>query len=388
MATFNVKDQGAQGNGVHDDTQAIQNTIDLAVAEKGGIVFFPPGKYLITATLQVNGLAAMVGSGWSTNSTLDGSFIHINSDFEGDMLNISGRNASVDQLGFSCDQPEVTQNWEPNDFGGGSAVHIRADDITLSNLFLYNVTRGIDASNDSGSIGRITLDRIFGQPITRGIKVDNALDVVKIKNVHFWPFWNGQEPVKLYQMNNATGLVSYRNDNPFYSDIFCLHYKYGMHFSRSVQPTGPGVDPNIWGITSKFKIVNCDLDFCATPLMVDGDNTTGQLCNFSCQGPNQSDPSDVGIKILGVGIHLQATNVYITQIDNNGIRVDGVGSSLLIEDVWVVDWDRSQQGFPGIEVINGANAIVGATRLFNNNHQVPSMFGSIQFAQLQTLPTS
>ena len=47
----NVKDFGAVGDGVHDDTAAIQAAIDAAVALGGGRVFFPTGTYAITATL-------------------------------------------------------------------------------------------------------------------------------------------------------------------------------------------------------------------------------------------------------------------------------------------------------------------------------------------------
>lgn len=48
----NVKDFGARGNGVHDDTKAIQLAIDYA-AKIGSVVFAPAGKYLCTDTIYV-----------------------------------------------------------------------------------------------------------------------------------------------------------------------------------------------------------------------------------------------------------------------------------------------------------------------------------------------
>lgn len=44
---FSVKNFGAIGNGIADDTQAIQATIDAAHQIGGGIVFFPKGTYVV-----------------------------------------------------------------------------------------------------------------------------------------------------------------------------------------------------------------------------------------------------------------------------------------------------------------------------------------------------
>ena len=63
---FNVKDPdyGAAGDGVTNDTAAIQAAIDAAEAADGGWVFFPAGDYLINATLTVTeNNVRMIGAG-------------------------------------------------------------------------------------------------------------------------------------------------------------------------------------------------------------------------------------------------------------------------------------------------------------------------------------
>jgi hypothetical protein len=60
---FNVKVYGAEGDGVHDDTQAILSAIDAAKKEEGGIVFLPKGKYKITSTLTIDENIAICGVG-------------------------------------------------------------------------------------------------------------------------------------------------------------------------------------------------------------------------------------------------------------------------------------------------------------------------------------
>jgi hypothetical protein len=47
LRLINVKAYGAIGDGNANDRQAIQNAINAAQAERSGIVYFPPGTYLI-----------------------------------------------------------------------------------------------------------------------------------------------------------------------------------------------------------------------------------------------------------------------------------------------------------------------------------------------------
>jgi len=58
-----VKDMGAVGDGVTNDTSAVQAALDRASAEGGGTVFFPPGTYLITSTLTLAANVSMEGVG-------------------------------------------------------------------------------------------------------------------------------------------------------------------------------------------------------------------------------------------------------------------------------------------------------------------------------------
>lgn len=61
---YNVKDAtyGAVGDGIIDDTSAIQSAL-TAAATKGGIVFFPGGLYRITAALTVPANVSLMGIG-------------------------------------------------------------------------------------------------------------------------------------------------------------------------------------------------------------------------------------------------------------------------------------------------------------------------------------
>lgn len=53
-------DYGATGNGVTDDTAAIQAAVNAAIAAKGGIVLFPAGTYLTTMQIVLTGSASNI----------------------------------------------------------------------------------------------------------------------------------------------------------------------------------------------------------------------------------------------------------------------------------------------------------------------------------------
>jgi hypothetical protein len=60
LGVYNVKASGAKGDGVTDDTTAIQTALTDAAAV-GGVCFFPNGTYMISSPLSVNGPVSIGG---------------------------------------------------------------------------------------------------------------------------------------------------------------------------------------------------------------------------------------------------------------------------------------------------------------------------------------
>ena len=61
LVWVSVKDYGATGDGTTDDTQSITNAIQAASSNTKSIVFFPPGKYRITANINVPKNTQLIG---------------------------------------------------------------------------------------------------------------------------------------------------------------------------------------------------------------------------------------------------------------------------------------------------------------------------------------
>lgn len=60
---FNAKSLGAVGDGVRDDTAAIQRAINRA-QNVGAVLFFPPGSYRISSSLFISSRLSILGSGY------------------------------------------------------------------------------------------------------------------------------------------------------------------------------------------------------------------------------------------------------------------------------------------------------------------------------------
>lgn len=132
-----VKDFGAAGTGLSDDTTAIQAAIDYAESlaaaspNTGAAVYFPAGSYLVSATLTIQ----------DDNITLHG---------DGRDLSIISRNAAYAHT-LDIDNGAILQNIRIeglsfyHDIGPGnvmSGAHIRADAVTYLTIRDVRITHG------------------------------------------------------------------------------------------------------------------------------------------------------------------------------------------------------------------------------------------------------
>jgi hypothetical protein len=203
------------------------------------------------------------------------------------------------------------------------------------------------------------MERIWGQPLLEGIRMDHLLDVVKVSNVHFWPFWNND--VTASTRAKAAAFVSLRADNPHFTDIFVFGYRAGFSF---------GASPN--GVTSRFLIANAGLDFTTVGIEVTGDGTTGQATNVYQVG-NHADA--IGIHVAAKGVRMQFSNVRMSELGRSGVKVERSGSTVMLENLWIDGWNRAGDGSPAVEVLPGNTAYIGRSRLFQAGGGAPDVGG-------------
>lgn len=90
--TFNVKTYGAAGDGAADDTAEIQAAIDAAEVA-GGVVYFPPGTYIVSATRTLAGTPGVILRGAGPSSIVKSSSSTMGSIFE-----VTGSDVVIEQL--------------------------------------------------------------------------------------------------------------------------------------------------------------------------------------------------------------------------------------------------------------------------------------------------
>ena len=347
---FDVTTFGAKGDGTTPADDAINQALEAAYAASGGIVWFPPGLYLIESKIIVHHTVTLLGAGWDGGGhPYAGSWIMIKTP--GVNLEIHGRGTLIQAIGFSQAQPHVPHekdpDWKPLDHD--FAIVVTGDDVFLKQIHLLPCTKGIKIQ----SAGRAILDHIFGQPLTTGIEIDNAKDVVKVNNVHFWGFWSNDHPVRSWMRKNGTGLNCLRTDNPQFSNLFFLGFQRGIAFGASDH-----------GITSKFKIVNADCDSCETGLEVGGENATGDVINFSCQG----SPGEVGISVISPGVKLFLSHTRITSYRGSALRAAGNNVHVFASNLWAQGWNVDKTGAPAVAATDGATIYLGRPLYFENGN--------------------
>ena len=143
--TANVKDYGAIGNGVANDTAAIQAAINyMDTTYSGGIVFVPAGNYYVPGGLTLKGGVELVGEGRGSTTiqaqTVDVTVITFDATSNYAALRnlfISGyQNAAATTNAVSVANNVAVIMKDCNIWGGASAVYTEGIDGYMENCFV------------------------------------------------------------------------------------------------------------------------------------------------------------------------------------------------------------------------------------------------------------
>jgi hypothetical protein len=234
----NVRDFGAAGDGVKDDTAAFAAAMKEAAGSGNFAVFVPRGRYLISSRLDVPPNVSLEGvyQGPCGRTHEAGSVLLAVADAgHADAEPFILLHTSSALRGLTIFHPEQKMENPPVPYPW--TIRGAGDNICLQNILLVNPYQGVDFGTLPA--GRHSINGLYGQPLFRGLYVAQCFDVGRIENVHFWSFWGGWDgPLYEFMRTHAAAFVLGQSDWEFMSNCFCIGYHIGYHFVTG--KTGPG----------------------------------------------------------------------------------------------------------------------------------------------------
>jgi len=224
----------AAADGKSDDTPAFQKALDDVGAAGGGIVFVPTGIYMIKTHLKVPAGTSLVGVGRAPMAFKAGSpgstllAVEGAGSVEGTpFLTLLGPNSTLEGITVFYPNQVVAEKPVPYPW----SVQGNGDNVSIINTLLVNPYQAVDFATHQAA--RHFVRGLYGQPLSKGIWVDQCYDIGRIQDVHFWPFWTQDKRIIDFTTTHGTTFIFQRTDWEVVQDIFCWGYHVGVEFSSS-----------------------------------------------------------------------------------------------------------------------------------------------------------
>ncbi|MFC1692323.1 glycosyl hydrolase family 28-related protein [Candidatus Latescibacterota bacterium] len=360
QGTVNARDHGALGNGMTDDTAAIQKALDTALTD-GPVCFLPPGKYRVEGSLVVPpGVTLQGASGGVPHSMAPAGTVLLayggKGDADGEPLVTLKHNSVIRNMIIHYPEqtlPDVIPYpWSIR--GDGQLCQVT--DMTLTNPY-----QALDFGTKHHELH--TIRNVFACPLKIGVFIDQCTDIGRIENVHFNPnFWTRMElepkypggNIRKYLENNLIGFKIGKTDWEFISNSFVIFPKIGFLFddfghgpgnvviTQSGSDIGPvAVQVNRVQPHAGIQFANCQ--FMAT-IVIGKENI----------GP---------VKLANCGFW------GVPEITREHIIKHGL-STLLLTSCHFTGWDFEVEGFPCIRADGGRLVVNGCEFMDRGKQQV------------------
>ncbi|MCC6484841.1 MAG: hypothetical protein IT209_08350 [Armatimonadetes bacterium] len=338
--TVNVRDFGAKGDGRTDDTGAFEAAMKT-LAGKGGIVSVPAGNYMIKTHLTVPAMVTLEGvwrspTSWTQNKGATLLAVEGAGSEEGPAFITLNANSTI--KGLTVFYP----NQDPSKIAAypWCVRNAPGDNCAIIDCLLVNPYQAVDFGTNPS--GRHYIRNLYGQPLRRGIFVDKCLDIGRIENVHFWPFWTWEEKtgIRDWLWKNGEAFIFGRTDWEYVFNTFCFGYRVGYRFIKTKDGAMNG---NLLGIAA---------DAANIAVLVEETQLFGLLITngefVAMGGPK---PTEVVVKDTHTGT-VQFSNCSFWGPGYQIASIAGRGN-LTFNACNFVEWDTANQSVPAIDVSGG-----------------------------------
>ena len=222
ITEWNVKDFGAKGDGVTDDTAAFEEALASAAARGGGIVYAPPGSYLIREPLIVESGVTLYGQ-WNTpGKNYEGQTVILADLPSGDeALFTMATHSSLKGLNVYYPGQDETA---PVPFG--PVVRATSYGTSVQNMTLVNPYYGMELVPGTGSHA----ENIYLSPLSKGIYIGKNYEISNYVNLNFsGDYWAAYESID----RKAFADYVYQNCIPLHIGKVDDFFMYGIHIDEA-----------------------------------------------------------------------------------------------------------------------------------------------------------
>jgi len=244
---LNVKDYGAKGDGITDDTTAFNNAL-LAASAIGGIAYVPPSNkgYVLAGTVTLPPYSTLMGSAvFPSQSSEAGNWTPIGSTLLFTTTSstiISSHGTTISGLTFYY--PNQTNTNPPIVYPATiqMATEQYICDHRIENCYVVNAYQFITTVK---AHARLTIKDIMGWCLYNFATIDDAWDTDHIENItlnpgYWWIFENGDplsSPSYAFSKANMTGINFGYNCSITVHNYLQTGGLYGFHFYKGTVQT-------------------------------------------------------------------------------------------------------------------------------------------------------
>jgi len=361
--SYSVLDFGAKGDGKTDDTAAFQKALDAASQAGGGVVYAPRGSYLFAGHLTVPKAVTLKGA-WESvpahngirdaglpKPTDDGTtFLVTENRGKEDGPAFITLNHNTTLKGVVIYYPDQDPAEEPAPYPW--AIAMRGKNPAVLAVELLNPYNGIDAAHNE----RHLIRDVQGQPLRRGIYVDDIYDIGRIENVHFNPWWSLKPQLFQWQQAHGEAFIFGRSDWQYVFNTFCFGYNAGYKFVETARGVCNG---NFLGIGADDCFTALVVENCAPMALL---ISNGEFVSF--HGP---DPTMIRVEATNKG-SVRFVNCAFWGPCNQIATIAGRGT-VGFSDCTFMQWDRKNEGRHALQVSSGT-VLVRGCEFHQNKPQV------------------
>lgn len=364
--SVSVLDFGAVGDGVTDDTAAIQAAIDSLGVAGGTVTLANEGKYLVGSSLVIKAKVLLKGA-WKNPDIVGTQSLQTFSE-AGSCIRLASSATINMQQCASLENVLIYRNGMtfPVESGTGytgTAITASGSSVALRNLLVMGFNKLF-----YGPGNRHVIDRVYGDN-NNGIEITNSPDVCYISNCHMWPF---ASDTTIYPSTGVyrSGIAYYSHDTADwikFTNCFSYGYKTGfkVYNAKSNTLIGCGTDQNfnvtatytdsigfdVSGNSDDTKLIGCQSAACWYGVVIN--TVAGQtvfIDSFSVWYPKiagiyvaQGNLSMLGGLIrntdLGITTDNASSVIHVSNVKFNDIATKAIFTSVQNKNLFVTECD-------------------------------------------------